>query len=161
MGYIVNDTVVVTVRDTTAPLYLTGPSSMVYEEGTQTYIVNWTFFDLLPYFYTLSTNGTQYYGDTWNGSTISINLGGMSIGVYNLTLVVNDTSSNQANFTGYLIVTEPSTTTGTPTTTDTTITTGTTTTTPAPDENNNTLIIIAAIAGVVVVVVVILFTRRK
>ena len=84
----------------------------------------------------------------WDGSDLSFNLGGLSEGTYNITLVVTDESGLTAVSMVTLTVTEAPTTT---TTTDGTLPFGLDTT---------TLIIIAA-AGVVLVIIIIVIMKKR
>jgi hypothetical protein len=163
-GYIVSDIVIVTVEDTTYPVYVDIPHHPSYGEGTDEYILNYTFTELNPDSFVLCINGTiEEYGD-WDGSMISVDVGGLIEGVYNLTLTVNDTSNNVFTAMTDLTVTEAVTTTTTtttsiqtsttttpPTTTTTDTTTDTGTTTPPPGDN--TMIIIVAVAVVVIIII--------
>lgn len=113
-----SDTVTVVVEDTTAPV-LSSASDMEYTEGETGNFANWTATDLDPDVWELFINGTSHDTGAWtNGSDILINVDGLDVGVYNLTLLVWDESGNSATDTLILTVLEETTTTTT-TTTDT------------------------------------------
>ncbi|MFW9849785.1 MAG: hypothetical protein ACFFF4_11635 [Candidatus Thorarchaeota archaeon] len=161
-GSIATDTVVVTVEDTTYPVFVDGPDNLFYQEGTATHLLNWSFTELLPDSWVLYINGSIHDSGSWDGSEISVNAGGLTEGTYNATIAVNDTSNNVATSTVTLVVGPPLTTTTTPTgTTSTTTPTDTGTTTPPPGDNTLLIIIIAAVAGIVVIVIIILLMKKK
>ncbi|MHA1930281.1 MAG: hypothetical protein ACTSV2_17050 [Candidatus Thorarchaeota archaeon] len=155
LGFYETDTVVVTKEDSIGPMFIDGPDNLQYEEGTGTHLINWSFTEIYPDSYVLYINGTPETSDDWDGSDISVNVGGLSQGVYNLTLAVNDTSGNLATSRVYLTVTEPVTTT---TTTDTI--TDTTTTAPPPGDTS-VVIIIVVVAGVIVIIIIIIVMKKK
>jgi hypothetical protein len=64
--------------------------------GIHGYSVTWHPTDLYPDNYTIYRNGTIIDSGDWDGSEISISLDGVPIGIYNYTLVVCDTSNNDA-----------------------------------------------------------------
>lgn len=157
--YSVSDTVVVTVEDTTYPAFSRAPDNLYYEEGTMKHLVNWSFSEAFPDSFVFYINGTIEDSGAWDGSEISVYAGGLVQGIYNLTLLVNDTSDNRSTSTVYLTVGESSATT-----TDTTTTTDTETdTTPPPDEGDNTFLVLiaAAVAGIVVVIVIGFYMKKR
>ncbi|MBD3160212.1 MAG: hypothetical protein GF309_15650 [Candidatus Lokiarchaeota archaeon] len=107
-GSYASDTVMVTVVDTTDPSLAEAPGNLEYEEGTTEHLMSWSFSDAFPDSYVLYINGTEEEGGSWDGSELSFDVGGLSVGAYNLTLLVNDTSGNSATSTVYLTVTGPS-----------------------------------------------------
>jgi hypothetical protein len=160
-GYSVSDAVVVTVEDTTYPAFSDAPDNLYYEEGKMEHLINWSFSEAFPDSFVFYINGTIEDSGDWDGSEISVDAGGLGEGVYNLTLLVNDTSDNRSTSTVYLTIGEASETTTT--TTDTTTTTETDTeTTPPQDEGDNTLImVIAAVAGIIVVIVIAIWMKKR
>lgn len=100
-GNTVNKTVLVTARDTIAPeITYTGSSERSFEFNTTGQTITVTATDMYPDTYVLYQNGTGSTPETWDsGTPITTSLGGLSIGGYNFTLVVKDTSGNQATQT--------------------------------------------------------------
>jgi hypothetical protein len=103
-----SDTVIVTVVDTTPPV-ISRPSDFTIALGSTDIPFNWTVTDLLPATYELYMNGSIVDSGTWSsGDNITVtNLGTLSIGVYNYTLVVFDTSGNSAADTVFVVVVQP------------------------------------------------------
>ncbi|MFO7837697.1 MAG: hypothetical protein R6V83_13725, partial [Candidatus Thorarchaeota archaeon] len=104
-GSYASDIVMVTVVDTTNPSLVEAPDNLEYEEGTTEHFVNWSFTEDLPDSWVFYINGTVEDSGAWDGSEISVDAGGLSVGVWNLTIAVNDTSDNVATSTVYLNVT--------------------------------------------------------
>lgn len=160
-GGTATDTVVVTVHDTTAPSLNTAPTNLQYEAGTAVHLLNWNFTDLLPDSYWLLIDNGTVQSDNWNGSLISVDVGGLSEGTYNVTLAVNDTSGNMASSSVVLTVTAATTTSSTTTTTTAPTETGSTSQPPIWGDSITWLLMIIAAIAVVVVIVVIVSRRRK
>lgn len=136
------------VTDTISP-EMDSPLGVIYNETATGNIIKWDPFDLHPESYEIFRNGSSIESGTWNGSTITINVDGLSAGIYNYTLVVLDSSGNMASDNVMVVVLAvPSTTTST--TTDTT-------TLPS---NNIMLIIGLSGAGVAIVVILLVLRRR-
>jgi hypothetical protein len=133
-GQSITDEVDVRKEDTTAPIIVDASDLLHYEEGTVSYWVNWTFTEMFPDSYVLYVNESYEASVDWDGSEISIDVGGFIAGVYNLTLAVNDTSGNLATSTLYLLVT--------------------TTTINPPDLWDYRILIIAAVVVIIVAVIV-------
>jgi len=106
-GNTVNETVLVTARDTIAPeITYTGSSERSFEFNTTGQTITVTATDMYPDTYVLYKNGTGGTPGTWDSSTpITTSLDGLSIGGYNFTLVVKDTSGNEATQTVLITVT--------------------------------------------------------
>jgi hypothetical protein len=66
-----NDSVYVTVIDTTAP-FIDHPNNLIYVEGITANNITWHPFDNHPSFYTIIMNGTQIEAGSWNGNSITI-----------------------------------------------------------------------------------------
>ncbi|MHA2030109.1 MAG: LamG-like jellyroll fold domain-containing protein, partial [Candidatus Kariarchaeaceae archaeon] len=93
----ITDTSWVTVVDVTDPVYVTTPIDMQYSEGSTSNTLTWNSTDLHADSYTIYQNGSQVDTGTWtNASEITINVDGLSEGVYNYTIVATDTTDNQA-----------------------------------------------------------------
>ena len=105
-GQSITDEVTVEFEDTTSPSLVEAPSNLAYNESTAEHLLNWTFDELYPHFYVVYVNGTMEYNGTWDGSELSIDVGGLAMGVWNITTFVNDTSGNSAVNTVFIVVTD-------------------------------------------------------
>jgi len=95
-GNSANDIVEVTVFETINPL-IDHPADISYEEGTTGHSISWTATDANPGTYVVYLEGTELGSDSWtSGVPITIYIDGLSEGSYNFTIVVFDTSGNQA-----------------------------------------------------------------
>ena len=97
-GNSAQDTVIVSVVDTTAPM-ISSPADILYQYGTNGNQVEWNATELDPAFYELVGNGTLIGITPWNGSKLIFNIDGYNYGIYNLTLILWDNSGNWANDT--------------------------------------------------------------
>jgi hypothetical protein len=156
-GNIAVDTVMVTVNDVTLPT-IDHPSNIEMTEGASRSII-WNPFDSNPDSYIIYRNGTSIDSGSWDGSSISVSLDGLAVGVWNYTLVVQDGMGytiGDTVFVTVLVQTAPTTTT---TTTTETTTTTTTTQVPPPIPP---MVIAAASGGIgLVVLLAALFLLRK
>ncbi|MGY5858566.1 MAG: hypothetical protein RTU63_04290 [Candidatus Thorarchaeota archaeon] len=134
LGFSATDTVVVTQEDATGPALVNAPDNLQYEEGTVSWQVSWVFTEMFPDSYIFYIDSTQETSDSWDGSEISVNVGDLSPGVYNLEIEVSDTSGNIAISQVSLTVTEL----------------------PPPSDNTLLIIIIAGIAVVVIIIIIIM-----
>ncbi|MCH8908621.1 MAG: hypothetical protein IH840_16160, partial [Candidatus Heimdallarchaeota archaeon] len=101
---IVTDTVFVTVNDVTDPT-VDSPSDISYENGMGNPSIVWTPTDNNTDIYIIYKDGISLDTNTWvSGSPITINVGGFETGIYNFTIVLNDTSDNQISDTVLVIV---------------------------------------------------------
>jgi parallel beta-helix repeat protein len=89
------DTVIVTVTEITAPT-IDSPSDIEYSEGSTGHNITWTPSDSYPDYYIIYRNDSIIDDDEWDGSEIVVSIDGLSYGVYNYTIFVNDTSGNSA-----------------------------------------------------------------
>jgi hypothetical protein len=103
-GRSVEDEVTVEFEDTTSPSLVEAPSNLAYNESTAVHLLNWTFDELYPHFYIFYVNGTMEVNGTWDGSELSVDVGGLAMGVWNVTIFVNDTSGNSEVSTVMLTV---------------------------------------------------------
>ncbi|MFX0064143.1 MAG: hypothetical protein ACFFC7_18380 [Candidatus Hermodarchaeota archaeon] len=130
-GYSTKNTAFVNVVDTTDP-QIDSPSDVSYEQGSTGHSISWTAIDSHPATFTIYIDGTEDSSESWtSGIAIIINVDGLTVGIYNYTIFVTDTSGNSANDTVIVTVTSSSSTTTTTTTTSTT-TSDTTTSTTTP-----------------------------
>ncbi len=155
-GNWVSDEVIVTVIDTTPPM-IDHPDDVEYVVGTTGHSITWSPSDAHPSHHVVYRNGTEVASVSWDGSSILVNVDDLSVGVYNYTIVVYDTSGNWVS--DIVIVTVlPETTT---TTTDTTTTTSTTTTTTTDAGDMTSLgIVLISVSGIGVVVLIVMRYRR-
>ncbi|MCK4484377.1 MAG: hypothetical protein KAU89_06110, partial [Candidatus Thorarchaeota archaeon] len=149
-GNWVSDTVFVTVIEITPPT-IDQPADMNHEEGMTGNTITWTPSDAHPSRYVVYQNGTQVVSDSWDGSSITVEVDGLSVGVYNYTIVVHDTSGNWASDT-VLVTVLPQASTTTTTTTSTTITDG---------DVTGLVILFLSVGGIGVVVVVLILMRHR
>lgn len=101
LGEVSQDTVIVTVQDTTAPT-LVGPADFT---TSGTVKVRWNASDLYPASWKLHVNGTQRDSGTWTGNHVDVSVSSLDPGVYNFTLSVTDESGNTATDTVIVTVT--------------------------------------------------------
>jgi len=157
------DTVTVRVVDTVPPT-VDHPADIQYVEGEDGRLITWTPFDAHLARYEIFKNGSLVVSSSWGGDTISIDVDGLSPGVYNFTVVVYDWTENSVSDTVIVTVLQSTTTTSTVTSTTTssmTTTTSTTPTTGGPAMGGETVIVIAGAAAAAVMVVVILVVLER
>jgi len=87
------------------------PEDMEYREGTTGHSITWQPNDASPSHYVVYQNGTQVVSDSWNGTSITVEVDNLTMGVYNYTIVVYDAMGNYTSDT-VLIIVQSSTTTG-------------------------------------------------
>ncbi len=98
------DTVVVTVEDTTSPI-ITHPADVVLDIGSESFEITWQVTDLLPFTYEIYQNDTLYSSGTWvSGANLTYSRTGLSPGVYEITIIVRDTSGNTATDTVFVTI---------------------------------------------------------
>jgi FlaG/FlaF family flagellin (archaellin) len=105
-GNIAFNTVIVSVLDTTSPIFVSIPSDLQYSEGSSGNTRSWIATDNYPATYEVYRNGS-FTGDTgsWTSAVfITINIDGLAKGVYNYTIVVSDTSGNEVGDTVIITV---------------------------------------------------------
>jgi hypothetical protein len=153
-GHSAVDQVWVYVLDGTAPT-IDHPANIDYDEGETGNAIIWTPNDLHPKNFTIYKVGVTEDSGTWDGSAITIDIDGLSPGVYNYTIVVFDLGDNSVTDTVIVTVNEVVTTTTTPTTPTTTPTGGV----EIPPEIM--LIIVGGLGGVVVIVIIVVLLRRR
>ena len=97
-GLSASDTVTVTVSYQVPTI--NHPTDISYSEGRTGHKITWNPTDNNPSNYTITQNGTQVDGGTWiSGSSISINVDGLSPGVYSYQITVNDLDGLSASDT--------------------------------------------------------------
>ncbi len=156
VGNHVSDTVFVTVTPDNIAPSIDHPADIVYVEGTTGRSITWNPSDAHPASYEIYRNGTLVDSGTWNNEAISIAVGGLSVGTYNFTLVVQDVAGNHASDT-VLVIVIPSSTTSTATATTTTTPSGNPPLTPG---NIMTIVLILIGVGAAVVIIIVVIKTR-
>ncbi|RMG28551.1 MAG: hypothetical protein D6732_18575 [Methanobacteriota archaeon] len=83
------------VIDTSSPIFNSSPGSVSISEGTTGNTLSWNATDPFPDRYEIFRNGTAVDTGTWaDNSLITVNIDGLASGVYNFTILVNDTEGN-------------------------------------------------------------------
>ena len=86
---------------------LNSPSDVSYQEGETGNSITWTATDDNPTTYTVTQNGTIVESGSWDsGNPITINVDGLSFGLYIYTITVYDGSGNDATDSVYVLVHE-------------------------------------------------------
>lgn len=153
--------------------FLTWQSDVQYVVGSLVPALSWDVRLPNPESYTLLWEGAIIIQNSLNSSLdhISKSINDLSIGSYNLTLVVDDSSGyNLIDTVIITVVEEPVTTTATTTTTSPTTTTDTTSISTTPDTATGTLpppdtpmvliIITAGVAGVIAIVLFVVIRKK-
>ena len=105
----VQDTVIVTVQDTTNPI-LNSPADISYEELTTGHNISWTSTDNNSGTYIIYKDNVEIVSDTWlSGVAITISVDGLAIGSYNYTVVIWDVFNNSARDTVIVLVQDAAT----------------------------------------------------
>ena len=103
----ISDLVWITVQDTTNPT-LNSPSDITYELGDTGNSIVWIGTDLKPNNYTVYKNASINETGSWiSAGSITIYVNGLSIGTWNFTIWINDTSGNNAYDIVFVFVTAP------------------------------------------------------
>jgi parallel beta-helix repeat protein len=97
LGEWARDSVMVTVYDLVPTI--DSPSDREYHLDTTGHSITWTPSDLNPDSYEVYGDHNMVQSGNWDGSAIAVSVDGLSIGVHNYTVVVNDTSGNMAKDT--------------------------------------------------------------
>jgi hypothetical protein len=100
-----SDTVLVTVVDGTNPT-IDSPSDPDVVEGSSGNQITWNPYDLHPSSYEIYREEVLVKSGLWNSSieSISFSIDGLTLGVYNITIVVYDTTSRTAVDTVFVTV---------------------------------------------------------
>jgi len=141
-----SDAVSVFVVDTGSPT-ISHPDDVEFIEGTSGNLISWDANDLFPEWYEIYLNGSLDEDGIWNEESISYNLDDLTVGSYNLTLVIRDSSGNAVQDSVQVSVLSPTS----PTTSD-----------PVDED----LLLFGMILGissisVVIVVVLLIIYKRK
>ncbi|MBD3158964.1 MAG: hypothetical protein GF309_09270 [Candidatus Lokiarchaeota archaeon] len=84
------DEVEVTVTVAGAPS-IDHPADIEYDEGSTGHSITWNPDDVSPDSYVVFRNGSEEESGNWDGSSITVPVDGLGLGVYNFTIVVNNT----------------------------------------------------------------------
>jgi hypothetical protein len=105
MGNEVIHTVFITVEDTTSPIFTSSQDDFTYEFAATGNLLSWTVTDTHPQQYIIYRNGVQTISSSWaSGIPISVNVDGLALGTYNYTILVSDTSGNNASHSVFVTV---------------------------------------------------------
>ncbi|MFW9810233.1 MAG: CARDB domain-containing protein [Candidatus Thorarchaeota archaeon] len=154
IGHSAVDQVWVNVQDGTTPT-IDHPADFDYDEGETGNAITWTPDDLHPKNFTIYKDGTVEDSGSWDGSGITIDVDGLSPGVYNYTIMVFDLGENNVTDTVIVTVNEvviTTTTTTTPTTTPTGVV-------ELPPEIM--ILIVGGLGGAVVIIIIVILLRRR
>jgi len=89
---------------TQAPV-LNSPANVSYQEGETGNSITWIATDYNPTTYTITQNDTQEASGSWSSDNpITINVDGLSFGLYIYIITVNDGSGNNATDSVYVLV---------------------------------------------------------
>ncbi|MFX1507825.1 MAG: hypothetical protein ACFFDC_17190, partial [Promethearchaeota archaeon] len=90
------DEVFVTVEDTTPPVIVVSPPDLTFGLDTPVTLF-WLATDLAPDNYSLNQDGNEVNSGSWsNGTLIILTIDSLDSGTYNFTIIISDTSGNQA-----------------------------------------------------------------
>jgi hypothetical protein len=104
-------TVFVTVEDTTPPIFTSTPNYVEYFVGTTGNQIAWIATDTLPDDYAIYRNSILIDNGIWtSGESIILVIDGLSIGMYNYTIIVFDITGYSANHSVFVSVIEEDTT---------------------------------------------------
>ena len=152
-------TTTITTIPTNWPPYVISATGVTYVVGTTGHMVHWDVYDDDPILYMIYVDGELNETNPWYGSDIYVDVDGLSVGTYNYTLLIFDTSVNMAMSTVFVNVIPASTTTETTTTANDTTNTGTGST--DGDLLGIFTIAIALGSGIVIIVIVIVIIKSK
>ncbi|OLS29050.1 MAG: hypothetical protein HeimC2_02450 [Candidatus Heimdallarchaeota archaeon LC_2] len=99
--------ITIDIIDTQDPILNSSPGNYTYADGSINNVLQWEAFDLHAFNYTLEINGVENITSSWvSNETISINLDGLSEGLYNFTIIIFDASYNLIIDTIFVTVTD-------------------------------------------------------
>ncbi|RLI58186.1 MAG: hypothetical protein DRP09_00155 [Candidatus Thorarchaeota archaeon] len=95
---VAEDTITLKVYENVTPV-LEGPDPVEFFFSETGYTLSWNVTDEYPDMYNVTDNGERYTNGSINpdAPTVTISLDGLSVGVHNFTIYVNDTSGNTAS----------------------------------------------------------------
>jgi parallel beta-helix repeat protein len=124
------------------------PSDVEYEEGSTGHSITWVPSDDYPLRYEVYRDSSLIESGYWDGSEVTINIDGLSLGIHNYTLVVYDRRGNSASDTVFVSVISGM------------ITTTNTTTSTTPTDNNIPVVFMFVSIGVIMIVIIIFYIRK-
>ncbi|MCY3412494.1 MAG: hypothetical protein INQ03_12725 [Candidatus Heimdallarchaeota archaeon] len=88
--------IIIEIVDTTVPNFISQPADISYSVGTNGHTLSWQANDTNPSSYLIKRNDVTIVSGDWNGliQIITISIDGLSVGEYNFTIQVSDTSGN-------------------------------------------------------------------
>ncbi len=145
------------------PPTINHPEDVAYERWTVDHNIIWIPNDAHPSHYRIFQNGIELITAPWDGSIITWNVEGLSVGSHNYTIFVYDLAGNSVSDTVFVIVspqTTPTTSSTTPTTNTTTSSTHTDSTLPSVRFPLEAILAIAIVVSIISIVLVLLGLRR-
>jgi parallel beta-helix repeat protein len=91
----VSDTVYVTITESVAPI-LDSPEDIACSEFSSGNSIIWTPSDAHPFWQRVYRNGSIRRTEEWNGSEITVDVDGLTLGLWNYTVQVEDVDGNTA-----------------------------------------------------------------
>jgi large repetitive protein len=93
------------VIDTVKPVFTNTPENFEYVVGNTGNQLSWIVTDTFPNDYTIHRNGVLIDSGIWtSGNQISLGVDGLNVGIYNFTILVFDTSGNNASHSVFVTV---------------------------------------------------------
>lgn len=95
-GLTTADTVIVNVSPVPSVPTIDHPSDISYTEGGTGNVIAWTPYDDNPANYTIYRNSVEVASGDWSsGTTITVNVDGLSVGIYEYKIIVQDEDDNK------------------------------------------------------------------
>ncbi len=91
------------IADNSTP-EIDSPSDLQYNEGTDGHSITWIISGAVPNMYQIYREQTEIKSSDWNNYIIDVDVDGLSLGVYNYTLVITDLLGNIASDTVFVTV---------------------------------------------------------
>lgn len=99
-------TVLVIVVDTISPS-ISNLTAVEFEAGLEANYLTWNVFDLFPETYDVYVNGSLWRSGEWESGTLEVGFDKVDLGIYNVTIVIYDTSGNWVSDTVFVRVVPP------------------------------------------------------
>jgi hypothetical protein len=96
-GILVTDFVTITVSESDIPVFISQPNATLYYQAgsTQEFLLWWTVNDSNPDTYRIYQNGTEISYKEWKSLIpFNISVGGLLLGIYNITIIIQDIVGN-------------------------------------------------------------------
>ncbi|MHA2171252.1 MAG: LamG-like jellyroll fold domain-containing protein, partial [Candidatus Kariarchaeaceae archaeon] len=93
------DTIRITVTDETPPAVSSPSANIEYVEGSTGNYINWTMSDNYPNQMSIYRDSQLLYSLPWSSGLVEIGIDGLSLGLYNYTILVTDDSGNSESDT--------------------------------------------------------------